>query len=211
VRLTVDPHPLLADLLCRIRDVNTPASSFAALVDRAATILLVRATADIPVVPVDLRTPLAEARGERLAQDPLLVPILRAGLGMLAAANRMLPESAVAFVGLRRDERTAEPSWYLDALPDSLADTPVLILEPMIATGGTLGDVITRISELGAPTVTVLSLICAPEGIEALRRSTAGLACEVHVIVAASDPGLDSNNFISPGLGDAGDRLFGAG
>ena len=201
----------MADLLCRIRDVNTPASSFAALVDRAATILLVRATADIPVVPVDLRTPLAEARGERLAQDPLLVPILRAGLGMLAAANRMLPESAVAFVGLRRDERTAEPSWYLDALPDSLADTPVLILEPMIATGGTLGDVITRISELGAPTVTVLSLICAPEGIEALRRSTAGLACEVHVIVAASDPGLDSNNFISPGLGDAGDRLFGAG
>ena len=191
--------------------MNTPASSFAALVDRAATILLVRATADIPVVPVDLRTPLAEARGERLAQDPLLVPILRAGLGMLAAANRMLPESAVAFVGLRRDERTAEPSWYLDALPDSLADTPVLILEPMIATGGTLGDVITRISELGAPTVTVLSLICAPEGIEALRRSTAGLACEVHVIVAASDPGLDSNNFISPGLGDAGDRLFGAG
>lgn len=209
--MTIDPHPLLAELLASIRDVETRPDQFSALVDQAASVLMVTATADLDTVDGEVDTPLERISCRRLVARPLLVPILRAGLGMLGAATRLLPHSGVALVGLRRDESTAEPSWYLDALPASLAGVPVIVLEPMIATGGTLGDVIRRLDAVGAPSVTVVALICAPEGIETIRRLSEDLSCDVHIVVAAQDRCLNSDHFIVPGLGDAGDRLFSAG
>ncbi len=211
VRVTIDPHPLLADLMTGIRDVTTTSSEFTSLVDRAASVLLVRATSELPTVPSEVRTPLEITDCRRLAHVPVLVPILRAGLGMLPAAKRLLPASAVAFVGLRRDERTATPTWYLEDLPESLAGTTVLVLEPMVATGGTLGDVLSRLDALGAPTITVVSLICAPEGVDALQQRTSGLSSDVHLVVATTDRALNDDHVIVPGLGDAGDRLFASG
>lgn len=210
MRVTVVEHPLLAAVLTGIRDANTPASDFVDLVGRATTLLLTTATADLPTVAGTVETPLATTDCRRLRQQPLLVPVLRAGLGMLDSGRRLLPEAPVAFVGLRRDERTARAAWYLNALPADLTDQPVLVLEPMIATGGTLGDVVTRLADLGAPTVTIVSLICAPAGIAALERAAEHLPTDVHVVTAAQDQYLNEQFFIVPGLGDAGDRLFGA-
>lgn len=211
MRITVVDHPLLASVMTEIRDAQSPSSTFVDLVERATYLLLVTATAELPTVAGTVRTPLGEADCRRLASQPLLVPILRAGLGMLAPAKRLLPEAAVDFVGLRRNEATARPSWYLDALPEDLTGIDVIILEPMIATGGTLGFVLNRLAELGAASVTIVSLICAPAGLEALRVTTESLPTPVHVVVANRDPALDENHFIVPGLGDAGDRLFGEG
>jgi uracil phosphoribosyltransferase len=209
--VTIDSHPILADLITGIRDVQTSPDTFSALVDRAASLLLVTATADLATVTGTVETPMESTTCRRVAVRPLIVPILRAGLGMLGAATRLLPESGVALVGLRRDERTAQASWYLDALPSSLASIPVLVLEPMIATGGTLRHVIARLDALGADSVTVVSLLCAPEGVEVLRQASADLTCEVHIVAGAEDRCLNSRHFIVPGLGDAGDRLFSPG
>jgi uracil phosphoribosyltransferase len=201
----------LAALLTGIRDEQTPTRDFVDLVERATALLLVPATSNLPTVAGVVTTPLGPAACRRLAHQPLLVPVLRAGLGMMESTRRLLPESAVAFVGLRRNESTARPSWYLDALPDDLTDVPVIVLEPMIATGGTLGDVIARLTALGSPAITVVSLLCAPEGVANLDRATSELPADVHVVTAAVDEGLNDRYFIVPGLGDAGDRLFGAG
>ena len=211
MRLTVVEHPLLAATLTGIRDVNSPASTFVELVERATLLLLTAATADLPTDAGTVQTPLATADCRRLRHQPLLVPVLRAGLGMLESARRLLPEAPIALVGLRRDERTARASWYLNALPTDLTDVQVIVLEPMIATGGTLGDVVTRLADLGAPTVTVVSVICAPAGIAALERTAERLPTDVHVVTAAQDRSLNDQFFIVPGLGDAGDRLFGGG
>ncbi|MDQ1246655.1 MAG: uracil phosphoribosyltransferase [Actinomycetota bacterium] len=211
MRVTVVEHPVLAAVLTGIRDERSSSSSFVGLVDRATNLLLSPATAELPTIAGVVTTPVGPADCKQLTHEPLLVPVLRAGLGMLDSARRLLPESPVAFVGLRRDEATARATWYLDALPDDLTGVPVIVLEPMIATGGTLGDVITRLARLGSPAVTVVSLLCAPEGIAAIERATSDVPCDVHIVAAAVDQGLNDRHFIVPGLGDAGDRLFGEG
>ncbi len=193
-----------------VRDRATDGERFAAAVDRAATVLLTAAAAQLPTRTAEIATPLGPATCSLLAEQPVLVPVLRAGLGLLPAARALFPSAPVAFVGLRRDESTAEPHWYLDALPEQLADRHVIVLEPMLATGGTMVQVIERLSQLGARQVTLVSLICAPEGLAAIEQGVARLGIGLRVVVAAADPGLDGRNFIFPGLGDAGDRLFGA-
>jgi len=210
VQTEVVDHPLLADTMAVVRDRDTDGERFAAAVDRAATLLLTAASARLPTRLEEVATPLGPANCRRLAEQPVLVPVLRAGLGLLPAARALFPAAPVAFVGLRRDEATAEPHWYLDALPERLADRHVIVLEPMLATGGTMVQVLGRLAALGALQITLVALICAPAGLAQLERGAAGLGIELRVVVGAADPGLDDRNFIFPGLGDAGDRLFGA-
>lgn len=209
MRVSIVDHPLLAATMTTIRDRDTDSPSFTSAVSRAATLLLATATKELPTLAGPVDTPLRTTDGTYLAHDPVLVPVLRAGLGMLAAATDLLPRSPIALVGLRRDERTARASWYLEALPSDLGGAPVLVLEPMIATGGTLGDVVARLSSHRSGPATIVSLICAPEGLAALEAATDDLPIDVHVVAAALDAGLDESHFIVPGLGDAGDRLFG--
>ena len=210
VRVTIVDHPLLADVMATIRDRRTSTPDFVDAVDRASALLLMAATADLPTRTTTIDTPLAPASCEVVAHEIVLVPILRAGLGMLDSARRLLPNAAVAFVGLRRDEATAQASWYLDALPDNLAGCAVIVLEPMIATGGTLCDVVRRLDDLGATSVTITALLCTPEGLGVIDAAVADLDAQVHIVAAAQDDGLNADKFIVPGLGDAGDRLFGA-
>lgn len=209
VQTTVIEHAVLADALAKIRDERTDQVGFAREVSRAATLLLAAASADFPTHEAGCTTPVTHTTVRRLAPQPCLVPIIRAGLGMLDAARMIFPDAPVAYVGLRRNERTAAAHWYLDALPSSLQDVAVLVLEPMIATGGTLGQVLERIDALKPASITVISLLCAPEGLSVLADVAAHLDAPLAVVTAAIDDGLTAQNFITPGLGDAGDRMYG--
>lgn len=206
MRIELVTHPVLADVLAGIRDRDTPGEQFTALVGRATTMLLVPATAHLPVSPTQVETPLATADAQILTRQPLIVPVLRAALTMLDSARAFLPRAPVGFVGLRRDEETATATWYLDSLPAALSGRHVLILEPMVATGGTLTQVITELRARGAGPITILSLICCTQGLEVLERLHDE---DLTVVTAAVDQALTPNRFISPGLGDAGDRSFG--
>lgn len=200
-------HPLLADITTQIRDRETPDSRFPDLVARATQLLLTEATADLPTHEVSLRTPEAPTSGQRLSSQPLLLPVLRAGLAMLDTARRLLPEAPVGFAGLRRDEETAKAYWYLDSMPADLSGRHVIILEPMVATGGTLTEVISEVVGRGAVAVVIVSLICAEPGLQVLANSPQGHL--VTVVAAAQDAALNDRAYITPGLGDAGDRSFG--
>jgi uracil phosphoribosyltransferase len=168
--------------------------------------LVYEALRELPVEAIEVRTPLAIAAGVRISGSPLFVPVLRAGLGMLAAASALLPEAPVGFIGLDRDETTFEPRTYLESLPTGLADHSVVLLDPMLATGGSARSAIDRLVERGATEVTLVCVLAAPEGLVAL----AGAAVPVRVVTAAVDERLDENAYIVPGLGDAGDRQFDA-
>ncbi len=168
--------------------------------------LVYEATRDLPRTSVHVQTPLAAAEGTVVARPPLLVPVLRAGLGMAEAAAELLPEAQMGFVGLARDEATFEPRAYLESLPADLSGRPALVLDPMIATGGSLLHCVRLLVDRGAPEVLVVCVLAAPEGLELLRSS--GLP--VRVVTAAIDERLNERAYIVPGLGDAGDRQFGA-
>ena len=152
-----------------------------------------------------MRTPLAETVGTRLARPPLLVPVLRAGLGMVERAHAMLPEAQVGFVGVARDEDTHRPVPYLESLPADLSSRPVMVLDPMLATGGSMTHTIELLQARGAADITVVCVVCAPEGVAALER----VAPRARLVTAAVADGLNSAAYIVPGLGDAGDRQFG--
>lgn len=207
MNLDVIDHPLLADALTAIRDRTTPSERFAALVGRATTVLLVAATDQLSVKVVDIQTPLAATTGAAVKVQPLLLPVLRAGLSMLDAARSLLPAAPVGFVGLRRDETTGAADWYLDSLPNSLEGRPVLILEPMVATGGTLSQVVAGVQRRGAGPITIISLICSEPGLAVLAEGHT--TADLRVVTAAVDAALTPELFITPGLGDAGDRSFG--
>jgi uracil phosphoribosyltransferase len=168
--------------------------------------LVYEATRGLPVAPVPIRTPVGEAIGSRPANPPLLVPVLRAGLGMAEAALGLLPEAQMGFVGLARDEETFQPRAYLESLPDTLTGRPVLVLDPMLATGGSLVHCCRLLTDRGADDITVVCAVAAPEGLRRLEES--GLP--LRVVVGAVDAGLNDTAYIVPGLGDAGDRQFGA-
>jgi uracil phosphoribosyltransferase len=202
--LVVD-HPLARSRLTAMRDVNTDAGAFRAALHELTTMLVYEAARSFAVETFPVHTPVAEAVGTRIADPPLLVPVLRAGLGMADAALALLPESSMGFVGLARDEFTFEPRGYMESLPADLEGIPVLVLDPMLATGGSLEHCCRLIASRGATDITVLCVLAAPAGIDRLKRS--GLP--VRIVTGSIDDGLNERMFIVPGLGDAGDRQFG--
>lgn len=198
-------HPLAAARLTTLRDERTDNATFRAALRELTLMLLYEALRDARTVPVPIRTPLAETTGSRLAKPPLLVPVLRAGLGMVTEAHAVLPEAHVGFVGVARDENTAQPVPYLASLPDDLSALPVMILDPMLATGGSMKHTIGLLQERGAADLTMLCVVAAPEGIAAVET----VAPNARLFTAAVDDGLNEIAYIVPGLGDAGDRQFG--
>jgi uracil phosphoribosyltransferase len=208
----VADHPLVAHKLTTLRDQRTPTPEFRRLADELVTLLAYEATRHLEVVPVDIETPVTAAVGMRLADPaPMIVPVLRAGIGMLDGMVRLLPGSAVGFVGLARDETTLVASTYADRLPIDLAGREIFVLDPMLATGGTLETVIRMAIDRGAAGVTAVCLLAAPEGLARIEEAfgdEAG-AIPIRVVTAAIDERLNERGYIVPGLGDAGDRLFG--
>ena len=208
VTVNVIGHPIASDALATLRDVSTDVVGFRAAMHRLSSVLLVEATRGLPTRDLTVTTPLAPAPARLLAQPPVIVPVLRAGLGMLPSVLDLLPGADVGFVGVSRDEETAQPHPYVNKLPASLAGRTCLVIDPMLATGGSLEHTCRLLLERGAPTpLTVVCVLAAPEGIARLEAS--GL--ELALITAAVDERLDERAFIVPGLGDAGDRLFGVG
>ncbi len=198
-------HPLAAARLTTLRDRETGNAAFRAALRDLTLMLVYEATRDAPREALTGRTPLAETAGARLASPPLLVPVLRAGLGMVDQAHAMIPEARVGFVGVARDESTAEPVPYLESLPADLSRQPVMVLDPMLATGGSMAHTLGLLTGRGAADITVVCVVCAPPGITALAAAAPG----ARLFTAAIDDGLDEASYIVPGLGDAGDRQFG--
>jgi uracil phosphoribosyltransferase len=205
VDVRVVDHPLAAVRLTTLRDENTDNAGFRAALGELSLMLVYEATRDMPRETVTVRTPLAETAGTRLATPPLLVAVLRAALGMVDPAQVLLPEASVGFVGVARDEETAMPTQYLESLPDDLRGRPVIVLDPMLATGGSMKHAVGLLQQRGADDVTVVCVVAAPEGIAALEKA----APHARLFTAAVDDGLNDNAYIVPGLGDAGDRQFG--
>ncbi|MFD6400554.1 uracil phosphoribosyltransferase [Nocardia sp. NPDC060249] len=201
---TVD-HPLAATLLSTMRDARTDNATFRNALADLTGILMYEALRDAPVVREPIDTPVAVTDGVRLAAPPLLVPVLRAGLGMVYAAAELVPQARVGFVGIARDEQTHEPVPYLESLPADLTGLPVFVLDPMLATGGSMRHTIELLVARGATDITAVCVVSAPEGVAALAAS----GHPVRLITAAIDDKLNEHAYIVPGLGDAGDRQFG--
>ena len=210
MRVHIADHPLIAHKLTALRDKNTDTPTFRRLADELVTLLAYEATRDVRVEPVDIETPVAPTRGIRLASPkPLVVPILRAGLGMLDGMVRLLPTAEVGFLGMVRNETTLEATTYANRLPDDLSGRQCYLLDPMLATGGTLAAAIRYLVDLGAEDITAITLLSAPEGIARLEAATADLAVPITLVTGAMDEKLNELGYIVPGLGDAGDRLYG--
>ncbi len=199
-------HPLAKARLSTMRDARTDNAAFRAALDDLTLMLIYEATRDAAVVTAPLHTPVARTTGYRLANPPLLVPVLRAGLGMADAALGLMPEAQMGFVGIARDEDTHQPKPYMESLPETLAGRPVFVLDPMLATGGSMVHAISLLTGRGASDVTAICVLAAPEGIAHLR----GSGLPVRVVTASVDERLNDSAYIVPGLGDAGDRQFGA-
>src|SRR5919112_1823333 len=205
MRVHVADHPLVAHKLTTLRDENTDSPTFRRLADELVTLLAYEATRDVRVQQVEVRTPVAPATGVRLSSPkPLVVPILRAGLGMLDGMVRLLPTAEVGFLGMVRDEQTLIATTYATRLPDDLSGRQCYVLDPMLATGGTLAAAIRFLVDRGASDVTAICLLAAPEGVEAVRQ-VFGDDAPVTIVVAGMDQKLNDVGYIVPGLGDAGD------
>jgi len=198
-------HPIVRSRLTVMRDKTSSNAEFRAALRELATMLVYEATRGCAETDVPITTPIGPTIGTTLANPPLLVPVLRAGLGMAEAAFNLLPESQMGFVGLARNEETHEPEAYMASLPDTLSGRPVIVLDPMLATGGSLLHSVSLLASRGADDVTIVCALAAPEGLWRLEHS--GLP--LHVVTASIDQGLNEDAFIVPGLGDAGDRQFG--
>jgi uracil phosphoribosyltransferase len=210
MRVHIADHPLIAHKLTALRDRNTDTPTFRRLADELVTLLAYEATRDVRVEPVDIETPVAPTRGIKLASPkPLVVPILRAGLGMLDGMVRLLPTAEVGFLGMVRNEETLEATTYANRLPEDLSGRQCYLLDPMLATGGTLAAAIRYLVDLGADDITAITLLSAPEGIARLEANTAQLDVPISIVTGAVDEKLNERGYIVPGLGDAGDRLYG--
>ncbi|HLK94643.1 MAG TPA: uracil phosphoribosyltransferase [Nocardioidaceae bacterium] len=210
MQVHVADHPLIAHKLTLLRDERTESPTFRRLADELVTLLAYEATREVRTKRVTVRTPVAEAQGRQLsAPKPLVVPILRAGLGMLEGMQRLLPTAEVGFLGMIRDEATLTASTYAERLPDDLSGRQCYLLDPMLATGGTLSAAIDFLVQRGADQVTAICLLAAPEGIARVERDVAGLSVPFVLVTAGLDERLDDRGYIVPGLGDAGDRLYG--
>jgi uracil phosphoribosyltransferase len=209
MRLHVADHPLIAHKLTVLRDQRTESPTFRLLVDELVTLLAYEATRDVRVEQVEVETPVAPTVGIHLAAPrPIVVPILRAGLGMLEGMTRLLPTAEVGFLGLQRDETTFEAITYANRLPEDLSGRQCFVLDPMLATGHTLIAAINYLFEKGARDVTAICLLAAPEGLRTLDAAV-GERGDVTIVTAAVDERLNEHKYIVPGLGDAGDRLYG--
>ena len=203
---TLVDHPVCTDALARIRDRETPNALFRQNLERIGGLLIAEATRTLPTVDGTVETPLTTAPARRIAVQPVVVPILRAGLGFVGPAQDLLPNADIGFIGMARNEATHQPEPYVNKLPESLAGRPVIVLDPMLATGGSLIHTIRLLLERGAPEpITVVCALAAPEGIAAL--DAAGYS--IRLVTASIDSHLNEDAFIVPGLGDAGDRQFG--
>ena len=211
MRTHVVDHPLVAHKLTTLRDETTDSPTFRRLADELVTLLAYEATRDVRVAAIDIVTPVAPTTGVKLASPkPLVVPILRAGLGMLDGMMRLLPTAEVGFLGMVRNEETLEASTYAERLPDDLSGRQCYVLDPMLATGGTLAAAIRFLADRGADDITAICLLAAPEGCARLEQELADLDVPVTIVTAAMDEKLNDKGYIVPGLGDAGDRLYGA-
>lgn len=202
-------HPIVKDALAHMRSVDTSNANFRAHLNRLGIILLAEATKSLPTQTTEVTTPLAQTSQNVLAEVPLVVPILRAGLGFVTSVHQVLDDADLGFVGVTRNETTFEPELYTDKLPADIGNRPVIIVDPMLATGGSLNHVIDLIANRQITgTITVVCAIAAPEGIEAVR-SYVNDRWDIHIVTGSIDSHLNENAYIVPGLGDAGDRLFG--
>jgi uracil phosphoribosyltransferase len=204
-RLVVVDHPVLADRLTVMRDRDTGHGDFRQALFEASAILAVEAARDLPVTSVSVQTPLESAEGSRLPSEITIVPVLRAGLGMVDAFLRLLPGARVGHVGVYRDEQEHRPVDYYERLPPGLADSHVFVVDPMLATGGSAVHALDILRAAGAQDLALVCLVVAPEGLRAVEEHHP----DVPIWTAAVDRELDENAYIRPGLGDAGDRVFG--
>ncbi len=210
MRTHVVDHPLVAHKLTTLRDESTDSPTFRRLADELVTLLAYEATRDVRVTTVDIVTPVAPATGVKLTSPkPLVVPILRAGLGMLDGMMRLLPTAEVGFLGMVRNEETLQASTYAERLPDDLSGRQCYVLDPMLATGGTLAAAIRFLVDRGADDITAICLLAAPEGCARLEEQIADIDVPVTIVTGAMDEKLNDKGYIVPGLGDAGDRLYG--
>jgi uracil phosphoribosyltransferase len=208
MRVHVADHPLVTHKLTVLRDRSTPSPTFRALAEELVTLLAYEATRGVRTEPVEVRTPVATARGLALSTPaPLVVPILRAGLGMLEGMVKLVPTAEVGFLGMVRNEETLQPTVYAERLPQDLDARQCFVLDPMLATGGSLIAAIEYLLDRGARDDTAVCLIAAPEGLAAVERAMEGR--DVTIVLGALDERLDEKGYIVPGLGDAGDRLYG--
>jgi len=208
MRVHVADHPLITHKLTVLRDKTTPSPTFRNLAEELVTLLAYEATRNVRTSPVTVQTPVAETQGLAISDPrPLVVPILRAGLGMLSGMVKLVPTAEVGFLGMVRNEETLQPDIYAERLPDDLSDRQCFVLDPMLATGGSLIAAIEYLFDRGAVDVTAICLIGAPEGLAAVEKATAGR--DVTIVLGAQDEKLNEVGYIVPGLGDAGDRLYG--
>ena len=208
MRVHVADHPLITHKLTMLRDRNTPSPTFRALAEELVTLLAYEATRHVRTHAVTITTPVAETQGLAISDPkPLVVPILRAGLGMLEGMVKLVPTAEVGFLGMVRNEETLKPDIYAERLPDDLTNRQCFILDPMLATGGSLIAAIDYLFDRGAMDVTAVCLIGSPEGIAAVEKATEGR--DVTVVLGSLDEKLNDVGYIVPGLGDAGDRLYG--
>ncbi len=198
-------HPVIQQRLTLARDKNTKVEHFRMLLSQIASLMAFELTRDYPTVDVEVETPLGPCRGKKLAVELTLVPILRAGLGMTDGILQLIPEARVGHLGLYRDESSLEPIAYYNKLPPDIAKTEVIIIDPMLATGGSLNAAIDTVKKAGASNIKILCLVASPEGIEVVTKAHPN----VTIYTAAIDKRLDDRGYIVPGLGDAGDRIFG--
>ena len=206
--LTVVDHPLVKHKTTLLRDERTDSPLFRQLTSELVTLLACEATKNLPVTATEITTPVQRTTGYTLTNSsPLVVPILRAGLGMLDGMLSVLPSASVGFLGMVRNEETLQPTTYAERLPTDLTGQTVFVLDPMLATGGSLLQAVKFLSERGATSITAVCLLAAPEGIRAVQEGAAGIALDI--VVGAVDEKLNDVGYIVPGLGDAGDRLYG--
>ena len=203
-------HPLLAHKLTVLRDEKTNSPTFRQLTEEIVTLLAYEATREVRTTPITVKTPVAMADGVALAKpSPVVVPILRAGLGMLEGITRLMPTAEVGFLGMIRDHDTLQPSTYANRLPEDLTGRQCYILDPMLATGGTLIAAINYLLNLGATDITAITILAAPEGIALLEKEFDRKNLPITIVTGALDEKLNEKGYIVPGLGDAGDRLYG--
>lgn len=203
-------HPLVSHKLSLLRDKHTPSPVFRQLVEELVMLLAYEATDQVRVEPVQIETPVTTTTSVQLSKPrPIVVPILRAGLGMLEGMARLIPSAEVGFVGMVRDEETLEPFTYAERLPADLSGRQCYVLDPMLATGGSLAGTVQFLIKRGADHITCICLIAAPEGIARMRRLLDQVQVPCTLVVAAVDEHLNEVGYIVPGLGDAGDRLYG--
>ncbi len=208
MRVHVTDHPLITHKLTVLRDERTSSPVFRQLTDELVTLLAYEATRNVRVSPMDITTPVTATTGVRISEPrPIVVPILRAGLGMLEGMVKLLPTAEVGFLGMVRDEETLQPSTYAERLPSDLSDRQCFVLDPMLATGGSLGAAMDFLFRRGARDVTAVCLLGTPEGLAAIETAVGDR--DVTIVLGALDQGLNDKAYIVPGLGDAGDRLYG--